>query len=120
MLGAVEGGIGAVEHVDFRYQRAPMIVYWELTTACGLACRHCRAEAEDRRHPEELTTAEGKALVAGVAEMGTPLIVFTGGDPLQREDLEELVGHGKEVGLRVGVIPAATSRLTHQRVRSRR
>jgi radical SAM protein len=63
-----------------------------------------------------LTTDEGKALLDQIAAMGTPIVVMSGGDPLNRPDLEELVRHGKSAGLRVGTIPAATSNLTRERV----
>lgn len=102
--------------VELDYNRAPLLLIWEVTRACALACRHCRAAAEDRRDPRELSTEEGKRLIDAVREMGTPLVIFTGGDPLQRVDLEELIRHGKAAGLRVGAIPAATERLTRERV----
>jgi radical SAM protein len=96
--------------VDFN--RAPFLVIWETTQACGLACRHCRASARPFRDPEELTTAEGRRLVEDVARMGTPLIVFSGGDPVSRPDLTELIRHAKRQDLRAATIPAATERLT--------
>lgn len=99
---------------------APFLVIWETTRACALACAHCRAEAIDVRHPEELNTAEGCDLLTQVAEMGTPICVLTGGDPLQREDLEELIRHGVKQGLRMATIPAATPRLTVDRLASLR
>lgn len=101
---------------DVDFDRAPLLLIWEVTRACALACRHCRASAEDRRDPRELTLDEGKRLLDDVKAMGTPLIIFTGGDPLQRDDLEEFIRHGKSIGLRVGAIPAATPRLTRERV----
>lgn len=104
------------EGMDF--DRAPFLVIWEVTRACALACKHCRASAEDVRHPDELTTEEGFHLLDDIAEMGTPIVIFTGGDPLQRNDLEQLIVRGKSRGLRVGVIPAATDRCTRDRVRS--
>ena len=103
-------------HPTLDYDRAPFLLIWEITQACALACRHCRAEAIDQRDPDELTTREGKNLVDQVADMGTPIIVFTGGDPLQREDLEDLIRHAKHRNLRAGTIPAGTDRLTRQRV----
>ena len=102
--------------IDFN--EAPLLVIWEVTRACGLACRHCRASAIDWRDPRELSLVEGKKMIDDVAKMGTPLIVFTGGDPLQREDLEKLIRHAKGVGLHVGTIPATTSRLTKKRLAS--
>src|SRR5687768_568423 len=91
--------------VDFR--QAPFLVIWETTQACALACRHCRASARPWRDPEELTTEEGRRVVRQVAEMGTPLIVFSGGDPTSRPDLVDLIAEGKEQGLRTATIPAA-------------
>ncbi|MBI4575021.1 MAG: TIGR04053 family radical SAM/SPASM domain-containing protein [Planctomycetes bacterium] len=100
------------------FDLAPFIAIWETTQACALACRHCRAEAMDRRDPGELSTAEGRDLISQVAAMGTRVLVLSGGDPLQREDLEDLVRHARASGLKVGTIPAATERLTGRRVRA--
>lgn len=102
--------------VDF--EQAPFLLIWEVTRACALACRHCRAAAEDRRDPKELSLEEGMRLLDDTAAMGTPIVILTGGDPLQRDDLEELIAHGKSRGLRMGTIPAETPRLTPARVRS--
>lgn len=100
--------------VDFNL--APFLAIWETTRSCGLACKHCRAEAILRRDPGELNTEEGKGLIEQTAAMGTPILILSGGDPLNREDLEDLVAHGKSRGLRVGTIPAATENLTLARV----
>lgn len=76
-------GIGSVKPDGWAYHRAPMIVYWELTNACGLACRHCRATAMPDPMPGELTTAEAIALLddllgfAGPGE-ALPHVVMTG------------------------------------------
>lgn len=99
------------------FSRAPFIAIWETTRSCALVCRHCRAEAEPGRDPSELNTAEGKDLLTQASAMGTPIFVLSGGDPLERPDLEELVVHGKSLGLRMGTIPAATRSLTRERVR---
>lgn len=104
--------------VPLDYNLAPVLLIWEITRACALSCRHCRAEAIDRRDPGELTLDEGKRLIDDVASMQTPLIIFTGGDPLQRTDLEDHIRHAKGAGLRVGTIPATTDRLTRERVAS--
>ena len=104
--------------VDFH--QAPLLVIWEVTRACALACVHCRASAIDQRSPDELSLDEGKRLIDEVAAMGTPLMVLTGGDPLQRDDLEELIRHGKRAGLVMASIPAATQRLTRERILSLR
>jgi AdoMet-dependent heme synthase len=98
------------------FAQAPFLVIWETTRSCGLACKHCRAEAILGRDPGELTTGEGRDLLDQIAGMGTPIAVLSGGDPLNRPDLENLIRHGKSAGLRVGTIPAATSNLTRERV----
>ncbi len=98
------------------YHEAPLLLIWEVTRACALACQHCRASAIDWRDPQELSTDEGRKLIDDVAAMGTPLIVFTGGDPLQRDDLEDLIRHARSRHLTVGTIPATTPRLTRERV----
>jgi radical SAM protein len=101
---------------DVDFQRAPFLVIWETTQSCALACRHCRASARPWRDPSELTTAEGRELIEQVAAMGTPLLVLSGGDPVNRPDLFELVRHAKRHGLRTATIPAATSELTEDLV----
>lgn len=104
----------------FDFSKAPLLVIWESTRSCALACDHCRADADLRVDPRELNTAEGKKLIDSVAEMGTPIMILSGGDPLNRPDLEDLVRHGKSRGLRMGTIPAATPNLTRERLQSLR
>ncbi|MDA8237698.1 MAG: TIGR04053 family radical SAM/SPASM domain-containing protein [Chloroflexi bacterium] len=113
-------GVGAVQPRGLVYDRAPMLVYWETTLACGLACRHCRATAEPERSPLELTTDEGKALLDRILGFGEPLphVVFTGGDPLRRPDLEELVVAATERGIGASLAPAVTPDLTKERLAS--
>jgi radical SAM protein len=100
--------------VDF--DQAPFLVIWETTQACALACRHCRASARPGRDPLELTTSEGRRLIDSTADMGTPIIVFSGGDPLSRPDLPDLIAHAKRRGLRAATIPAATDALDREAV----
>ncbi len=100
------------------FDLAPFVLIWEITRACALVCRHCRASAEDRRDAAELTTDEGRRLLDDAAAMGIPIVVLTGGDPLQRDDLEDLIAHGAGRGLRMATIPAETPRLTRERIRS--
>jgi len=101
--------------VDFA--RAPFLVIWEMTQACALACRHCRASATPGRDPLELSTEEGQELIRQVVQMGTPLLILSGGDPVSRPDLFELVRYSKAQGLRIATIPAATDALTRELVR---
>lgn len=98
------------------FTQTPFIVIWETTQACDLACVHCRAQAQPSPLPGELTFEEGCDLLDQVAELGARIMVLSGGDPLKRADLPELIRHGKRLGLRVGTIPAATPRLTREAV----
>jgi radical SAM protein len=101
--------------VDFA--RAPFLVIWETTQACDLSCTHCRASARPERSARELTTEEGEALLTETAAMGTPVFVLSGGDPLKRPDIFRLIAKGKQLGLRMGTIPAATPALSEDVVR---
>lgn len=98
--------------VDFAQR--PMLVFWEATRACGVACRHCRASALTEPLPGELSTAEGLDLIDQVAGFGRPhpILVITGGDCLARPDLFELVAHAVGRGIPTALAPAVTPRLT--------
>ena len=89
---------------------------WEVTQACDLACRHCRATAQPGRNPAELSTEEGFRLLDEVRGFGQPLMVFTGGDPLKRPDLMELLRYSSDIGLRTTVTPSATPLLTQEAI----
>lgn len=101
-------------HVGHNFAENPMIVYWEMTQACTLACRHCRANAVQQRHPRELDHGESKRLLRQIVEFGDPLphLILTGGDPMMREDLFDLVDEANDYGLSVSITPAATPALT--------
>ncbi len=109
-------GVGAVRAEGYVYARAPMLVYWETTLACGLACRHCRATAQPERSPLELTTEEGYRLLDEITKFGRPYphVVFTGGDPLNRPDLHDLVRAATARGIGCSLAPAATPLLTRE------
>ena len=94
------------------FNERPFIAIWEVTQACDLACVHCRASAQPDRHPEELTTAEGKQLIDQVAAWKVPVFVLTGGDPIKRPDLFELISHARSVGVHISLTPSATPLLT--------
>ncbi len=100
------------------FAESPLVVFYELTQACDLACLHCRASAQARPHPAELTTAESRRLVEQLSEFPRrPLLVLTGGDPLKRSDIYQIIEHGKRCGLRVSVTPSATSLVTPSSLR---
>jgi radical SAM protein with 4Fe4S-binding SPASM domain len=100
---------------DERFAHAPARVYWELTRACDLACRHCRAEAMPARASDELTTETCERVLAQLALASPPPhVVFTGGDPLKRPDLALLVARATALGMPAAVAPSATLGLTRE------
>jgi radical SAM protein len=101
------------------YGAAPARVYWELTRACDLACRHCRAEAMPQPAADELSTAECHTVIAALARAPRPPhVIFTGGDPLKRPDLLDLIRTAVGCGLGVSLAPSATFGITHDTVTS--
>ena len=91
-----------------RWDDHPFIVIWEVTRSCALACRHCRAEAQPRRDPRELSTEEGKRFIDQVARATPGYFILTGGDPMMRPDIVELVAYARSKGLEVALSPSAT------------
>ncbi|OGW82232.1 MAG: hypothetical protein A3G33_10560 [Omnitrophica bacterium RIFCSPLOWO2_12_FULL_44_17] len=102
---------------QFDFNQRPFLVIWETTHACDLECIHCRASAEPNPDPNELTHEEGLRVIREVKEMGTPILIFSGGDPLKRKDLPDLIRYAKSLGLRTGAIPAVTPLLTRERIK---
>jgi radical SAM protein len=104
------------------FDRAPFIVIWETTRACALACVHCRAEAIPRRDAAELTTEEGRRLIDRVAAFSDPppILVLTGGDPLRRPDIVDLVVHARRRGVTVSLTPSGTALVTEEKLRALR
>ncbi len=107
--------------IDFN--RAPFLVIWETTRACALACVHCRADAIPCRDPRELSTEEAYRLIDQVREFAEPargnqppLFVLTGGDPMRRPDLAEIVRYGADAGLTVALTPSGTAAATKKRL----
>jgi len=97
----------------------PVLVFWETTRACLLSCVHCRASAIREPLLGELSTEEGYRLIDMVLEFGNPppTMIFTGGDPLLRGDLFEMLSYARRVGVRFAVSPAVTELLTYDTLR---
>jgi AdoMet-dependent heme synthase len=100
------------------FNQSPFLVIWEATRACALACVHCRADAIARRDPRELTTPEACQLIDQVRAFGMPppLFVLTGGDPMRRPDLADLVRYATDAGLTVALTPSGTAAATPARL----
>ena len=98
------------------FDQRPFIVIWETTQACDLACVHCRACAQPVRSALELSTDEAKRLIDEVAALEAPVFVLTGGDPLKRPDIFELVEYASTHGVRISLTPSATPLLTREAI----
>jgi len=103
-------------HADFN--KAPFTIAWEVTRACAYACVHCRADAMHTPDPNELNTDESLRLIDRLAEFGSPILIFTGGDPMMRKDLHELIAYATQKGLRCSLTPTATALPTTARLES--
>ena len=77
------------------------LVAWEITRACNLKCAHCRASAVDRRSPDELSTSDCYHVIDGILEVGKPILILTGGEPLVRPDVFDIAQYAVSKGLRV-------------------
>src|SRR5581483_8178013 len=114
IIGAVGGPAEAVAMTglpSLDFNTAPFLVIWETTRACALACVHCRADAIPCRDPRELTTDDGYRLIDQVRAFADrpPLFVLTGGDPMRRPDLADLVSYAAASGLTVALTPSGTA-----------
>ncbi|TCJ04100.1 TIGR04053 family radical SAM/SPASM domain-containing protein [Cytobacillus praedii] len=103
-------------HPIIDYNENPFIVIWETTRACQLKCVHCRAEAQTTPHPDELSHEEGINLIDQIYEMNNPMLVFTGGDCMMREDLYQLADYAVKKGMRVSMTPSATPNVTKEKM----
>jgi radical SAM protein len=97
------------------------VLAWELTRACNLACVHCRAEAQLRRDPNELSTDEALRLIDDIARFDVPpVLILTGGDPMRRPDLTDLIRHATGRGIRCTLTPAGTPLASRKRLAAAR
>ena len=103
--------------VQADFSQAPFTIAWEVTRACAFACIHCRANAQHVSHPDELNTQESKQLIDRLAVFGSPILIFTGGDPMMRRDLFDLIAYATEKGLRCSLTPTATALPTAERLK---
>jgi len=110
---------GAELHRSWPFEEKPLLVFWETTKACMLACKHCRASAILEPLPGELSHEEALRLLDDMAGFGKPLpiLVFTGGDPLMRKDIWSLVERAKELGFRVALAPAVSPLLSDSAIK---
>jgi len=97
------------------FDHSPLMFYYETTTACDLVCKHCRASAQEAADPAQLNTEQSKRLLSQIAQFPKrPMVVLTGGDPLKRPDLMELIAHGRSAGLEMALTPSATPLATRE------
>jgi AdoMet-dependent heme synthase len=108
--------VKVLQHAPRDYAQTPLNIYWEMTQSCSLACRHCRATAMPNPHPNEMTYEESIAFLHQIPEFGEPMpqLILTGGDPLNRPDLDLLIDEARKLGIGVSITPAATARLTRE------
>ena len=85
--------------LQFSTDKKPVVV-WNITRRCNLRCVHCYAHATEQAEANELTTAQGKALIDDLAAFGAPVLLFSGGEPLMRPDLPELAAYAVSKGMR--------------------
>ena len=107
---------GSSHHASRDYSQTPLNVYWEMTQACALTCRHCRAEAMPGPNSNELTFDESLQFLRQIPEFGNPLpqLILTGGDPLERKDLFPLIDEARRLGIGTSITPAATPAFTRE------
>ena len=100
----------------YNYNNKPILVFYETTKACDLACKHCRASAIEARLPDEMTVDQSVNFVKSLRNFGKPypILILTGGDMLKKEGLEEILRTAYEYKIPVSASPAATSRLNDE------
>jgi len=89
-------------------QNKPRLIFWELTKGCNLRCIHCRATATELSSPDDLSTQSAREIIDQIAEVSTPILVLSGGEPLYRSDIFQLARYGTDKGLRVALATNGT------------
>lgn len=113
---ASERALHNARMVQADFNMAPFTIAWEVTRACAYACVHCRADAMHTPDPNELNTEEAMHLIDRLADFGSPILIFTGGDPMMRKDLYDLIAYATQKGLRCSLTPTATALPTTARL----
>jgi len=85
--------------LQFSVDKKPVVV-WNVTRRCNLRCVHCYSQSEDRGYSGELPLDEGKSLIDDLAGFGAPVILFSGGEPLIRPDILDLITYATQQGRR--------------------
>ncbi len=107
-----------IDYTRTDFDQSPFVVFYEVTRACDLVCQHCRASAQPRRDPLELDGHQARQLLEQLASFPKlPLLVFTGGDPLKRADVVDLVHQAAALGLDAAMTPSATPLVTADALR---
>ncbi len=117
----VVGGdaVRALPRAENASDRRPVVV-WNVTRVCNLKCRHCYTDSHACRYPDELSTIQCKAVLEDLAAFQVPVVLFSGGEPLMRPDIEELLAYARSLGLRIVLstngtrIDQATASKIHQ------
>ena len=117
---ASERALHNAHMVQADFNMAPFTIAWEVTRACAYACVHCRADAMHKPDPHELSTEEALRLIDRLADFGSPILIFTGGDPMMRKDLYQLIAYATQKGLRCSLTPTATALPTTERLEKAR
>src|ERR1035437_5894627 len=99
---------GSGQHSNQVTQSKPRLIFWELTKGCNLRCIHCRASATELSSPSDLSTQAARDIIDQIAEVSSPILVLSGGEPLFRSDIFQLARCGTDKGLRVALATNGT------------
>jgi AdoMet-dependent heme synthase len=84
-------------------QFVPLVMSWNVTRECNMKCSHCYINATEKKIDNELTTEEAKKLMDQICQVSKPLLILSGGEPLMRSDIFELIEYGASKGLKMGL-----------------
>lgn len=95
--------IASASFASITEKYVPLVLSWNVTLKCNLKCSHCYINAKDTKLPDELSTDASKMLIHQITEVSKPLLILSGGEPLLREDIYEIIRYGVDRGLRMGM-----------------